>query len=123
MWEREPVLGAVARLLERARSGAGGTLFVVGQAGLGKTAVIERARERAGAEFQVGAGTGDAMETALPFGLFVQAQAGLGGGRMLEPTVAALSGGDARATRFYEVLRWLEGLAGRPVLLPLDDLP
>jgi DNA-binding CsgD family transcriptional regulator len=43
MTERGAVLGAVERLLEQARGGRGGALFVVGAAGLGKTALLEHA--------------------------------------------------------------------------------
>lgn len=123
MFERESVLGAVAGLLDRARDGAGGALFVVGEPGLGKTSVLAHTRRLAGSDFVVGAAAGDPMETALPFGLAVQALAGLGGERLLMAGEPAAPGGDTRTARFYRVLRWLEVQdGGGPVLLALDDL-
>jgi DNA-binding CsgD family transcriptional regulator len=122
MFERDDVLAAIAGLLARAREGAGGALFVVGEPGLGKTSVLRQARRLAGSAFLTGAAAGDPMETAMPFGLAIEALTGLGGERVLLPAGPAVLGGDARTTRFHQVLRWLDGRDGGPVLLALDDL-
>jgi chromosomal replication initiation ATPase DnaA len=43
LWEREVVSAAIAALLERAAAGTVGALFIGGDAGLGKTALVGRA--------------------------------------------------------------------------------
>ena len=45
---REPERGHVERVLERARSGESATLALVGEPGIGKTALLDHAAERAG---------------------------------------------------------------------------
>ena len=121
MLEREGAVDAAASLLGHASAGQGGTLFVLAEAGLGKTSVLDSACRNAKDEFSIGLARGDAMETALPFGLLSQALSALGGdvldGQSREP-----SGPDRRAARFYAVLRWLEQSAPRPALLALDDV-
>ena len=67
-----------------ARAGRGGVLFVEGEAGLGKTSILESARRLAEPDLRVGLAQGDAMETSLPFGVLDQALAALGG-----PSLAA----------------------------------
>jgi len=121
MYERDGVLAAIGLVLERARSREGRTLFVIGEAGLGKTSVLLRAREMAEG-FATGVGRGQAMEATLPFGIISEALRSLGGP---SPTDAsggsALAGLDARATYFYSTLRWLES-RHEPALILLDDL-
>jgi hypothetical protein len=93
-------------------------LFVVGEAGLGKTAALESAcglAEERG--FAVGVGRSNAMESALPFGVFAEALASLGGREVFEREALDLPGPDVRAVQFYAALRWLEGFATAPVLL------
>jgi DNA-binding CsgD family transcriptional regulator len=118
--EREGVLRAATRLVDDLRQGRGGVLFVTGEAGLGKTAVLNRARRLAGgAGLPVAEARGHPMESALPFGLMAQALAGVGGRGLLgedRPGTAS-----DRSCRFYRVLRWLEE-RGQPVLFALDDL-
>ena len=122
MWEREAVTAATARLLRRVRvERQGGALFVIGEAGLGKTAVVEQASRLAGPDFKIGFARGDPMESMLVFGLLSQSVDGLGGHGLLEPAPAGESGTDRRAAQFFAVLRWLEGQAG-PLLWALDDL-
>ncbi len=123
IWEREGPLSAIGRLLDGARSGHGGSLFIIGEAGLGKTTLVDQARALAGSAFRVGVGRGDAAESTLPFGILDQALGPLGLRDALEGTEGTAKRGlDARATRFYAVLRFLEGLAENPTLLILDDL-
>ncbi len=121
MLEREGVLAAFAVVLERARAGQGQALFVIGEAGLGKTSVLERGREIA-AGFAVGIGRGQAIEATLPFGIVSEALRGLGAGTPLDASRGAGGAGlDARAAYFYATLRRLEGRK-QPGLILLDDL-
>ncbi len=62
------------------------------------------------------------METSLPFGVLLEALQGVGGQGVLEPDESAAGPASDRASRFYGVLRWLQGEAGRGTLLVLDDL-
>ncbi|HEX9562225.1 MAG TPA: AAA family ATPase [Candidatus Dormibacteraeota bacterium] len=121
MFEREGVLAAIALVLEGARAGQGQALFVIGEAGLGKTSVLERAREQA-AGFVVGVGRGQAIEATLHFGIVSEALRGVGAGTPLDvPRSAASAGLDARAAYFYATLRHLESIK-QPALILLDDL-
>jgi DNA-binding CsgD family transcriptional regulator len=117
LWERGGVSEVVADLFDSARAGRGGVLFVEGEAGLGKSSILESARQMAQPDLRVGLGQGDAMETSLPFGVLDQALATLGG-----PTLVTGShGATARPEQLYRLLRWLESL-DQGVLIALDDV-
>jgi tetratricopeptide (TPR) repeat protein len=118
--ERETAWAAVTRLISRARAGWGGVLFVVGEAGLGKTTILDQARELACPDVRIGWGRGDVMEASLPFGLFAAVLDTVAGPCDLLAT--GPRGGDVQAARFGAVLRWLEETVTQPVLLVLDDL-
>lgn len=126
MLERGDVLEAVRRVLERAHAGHGRALFIVGEAGLGKTAVLEAAIDHARGQFRIGIGRGDAVETALPFGLIGQALEHLLGAALLADDLLVPSGAAASdvsaATRYYATLRRLREAATAPLLLALDDV-
>lgn len=123
MLERDSVTQAIERLLQEARRGHGGALFIVGEAGLGKTTVLEFACGLAAPTARVGVARGDVMETALPFGLMAQAVEDLGGTEGLGQVRPGVPADDARASHFLRTHRWLQGLAaGGPVLLAFDDL-
>jgi hypothetical protein len=127
MVERGDVLGALERLLQDARDGRGGALFVVGPAGLGKTTVLEAAITTAGTGFAVSVGRGDQVESVLPFGLIGQALDQILGGRLLGGSVAQIENNSATAdtvpeARFYGILRGIREAAVGPLLLALDDL-
>lgn len=115
--ERSGVMGSVRRLLESAAHGHGGALFIVGEAGIGKTTMVEYALTLAEGRFRIGVGRGDRVEAVLPFGLIGQA---------LDPLFG--SGPHDSATdvpaemRFYEILRRVREAAGEPLLLAFDDL-
>jgi DNA-binding CsgD family transcriptional regulator len=120
--ERDGVTGAVAGLVGAVGAGRAGALFVVGEAGLGKTAVLGYGRDLAAAAgLQVGSGRGHPMEGALPFGVLVQVLGEAGGPGLLRDGRPGSGRGDDRASRFFGVLRWLERRDG-PVLLVIDDL-
>jgi len=123
LWEREVVSAAIAALLDRVAAGTSGALFIKGDPGLGKTALVGRAgRLAAERGFRVGSGRGDPMETSLPFGLFTQAFGELGGAMILQDAGSGLTGPDARGAQFYGALRWLALPGAAPVLIALDDL-
>lgn len=123
IWEREAAVAAIEATLNDVRAGRGSALFLAGEAGLGKTTMLERTRTLAGSTFAVGAGQGDAAEATLPFGIFSQALDDLGSRGSLEPDGNSIvAAADARAARFYIVLRFLERKSVVPLLLLLDDL-
>src|SRR5260370_26159186 len=78
IWEGDGTLGAIDRLLSEAREGRGRSLFIVGEAGLGKTTMVERASAAGRDQFRISIGRGDAAESSLPFGVIDQALRGLG---------------------------------------------
>lgn len=126
MGAREAVDRAVHTLLDGLATGRGGALFVSGDAGLGKTTVLKQCRAVASDRaMRVGWGTGDPMETSLPFGVVAQAAAELAGQgcHPLELHASGTSVAEGRAARFYRILEWLGGqAASEQVVLILDDL-
>jgi DNA-binding CsgD family transcriptional regulator len=110
--ERDAPLDAIRQLLGRAATGHGGAVFVVGEAGLGKTSVLAWAVDAARAVFRIGSGRADVAEAMLPFGILEQT---------LKPLI---TGSDelAQPPRFWTVLRQIRELADRPLLIALDDL-
>jgi len=68
--ERESELARVDALLAAARAGRGGMLLITGPAGIGKTALLAAARERADqAGTRVLAGRGGELESGFSFGV------------------------------------------------------
>jgi DNA-binding CsgD family transcriptional regulator len=121
IWERAEAVAAVQGLLTDARGGQGRSLFIVGEAGLGKTTMLERAQALATESgLRLGIGRGDAAESNLPFGIMDQALRMLGYGSDPKPN-AQRSGLDARSSEFYATLQFLEE-SSPPTLILLDDL-
>jgi ATP/maltotriose-dependent transcriptional regulator MalT len=123
LWERERQLAAADACIAAARQGRGGATFVLGDAGLGKTALLAEIGRRAGEAgdaLDVVRARCDPMETSLAFGLLAQIGHGLGGGDLpwSEPAVP----GEDRAAVLYRTLRWLAAAAHGPVLVTIDDL-
>src|SRR6266567_3456208 len=121
IWERDGTLGAIERLLSAAQEGRGRSLFIVGEAGLGKTTMIDRAQQGVAGSFRIGIGRGDAAESSLPFGIIDQALRGLGFRRPSNAKALRQTPLQARATRLYAAEQFLEGLPS-PSLILLDDL-
>lgn len=121
IWERDAALGAIEHLLSEAREGRGGSLFIVAEAGLGKTTMVERAAALAGDQFRISIGRGDAAESSLPFGVIDQALRGLGFRGPMDAKSARRSPAQVRAARSYAALQFLDELPSRALLL-LDDL-
>jgi tetratricopeptide (TPR) repeat protein len=122
VWEREAVERGIRGLLDRLRQGAGGALFIVGDAGLGKTTMLEFARTQAVPDVPVGDGNGNAMESSVPFGLLTDALWSLAGQDVVRMASRRNWAGDTRAALFYEVLRWLRHPGRGPLLFALDDV-
>ena len=71
--EREDELARVDALMTAACTGRGGVLLITGPAGIGKTVLLEAARERAAqAEMRVLAGRGGELESDFSFGVVRQ---------------------------------------------------
>ena len=89
LWEREDELARVDALISAACAGHGGVLLVTGPAGIGKTALLEAARERATrAGMRVLAGRGGELESGFSFGVARQ---------LFEPLLAGASAAEREA--------------------------
>jgi DNA-binding CsgD family transcriptional regulator len=119
--EREAALVRVRAVLESAVSGRGKALFVLGEAGLGKTTLLEQAVELAGGRLAVGVGRADVAEAALPFGLLGQALEPLLGSEVLSPRSEHTASYQPAADRLYAILYRLREVAVKPLLIALDD--
>lgn len=149
---RNDELSLLSAALERARSGHGRTVFLVGEGGVGKTRLVMTVAERAAAAgFTVAVGRGYPVETGVPYALFADALVpalrsldpqslaaatrGISGelGRLfpaLLPESAAYRGdaargdpADAKARLFWSLSQMLARVAARsPLLLVLENL-
>jgi DNA-binding CsgD family transcriptional regulator len=119
--EREEALSAIRELIDNAALGGGGALFVLGEAGLGKSTVLEHALDLAAGRMVVTVGRADVAEAALPFGLLGQALEPLLGPDVLAPTGDNNQAHERAANRLHAVLHRFRETAVRPVLVALDD--
>jgi DNA-binding CsgD family transcriptional regulator len=120
--ERDETVEAVELLLSDAASGRSRALFVLGEAGLGKTSLIDLAMAQATrAGLPCGLARGHPMETGLPFGLAMQALDAVGGCDLLGSEHLRSDSVSDRAATFFRVLRWLQD-RGSQLLLALDDV-
>ena len=123
LWERDRTLDTAAARIDAARDGRGGTVFVQGDGGIGKTSVLHEVVQRTGADITVAGARCDPMEAALPFGLLLQLVHATGGDDdQVWSATADLGGADARSATFTRSLRWLREAASRPLLITVDDL-
>src|SRR5215467_6257864 len=121
MVERDGAMAAARRLTEDALAGRGGALFVAGEAGLGKTTVLEHVVAMARGRFTVGVGRADVAEAALPFGLIGQALETVLGGPAWPADSVTGGLAPAPADFFYTVLAGLRVAASEPLFVALDD--
>jgi DNA-binding CsgD family transcriptional regulator len=122
--ERDAAIAAVAATVEAARQTESSVLFLLGEAGLGKTSLFALARSAASG-LSLGWAEGVAAETALPFGLLSQALQTLAPLDVLHEldNPVGLDSAQARARLYYHCTRALETLcATEPRLLLIDDL-
>ncbi len=120
LWERDGQRAAAAATLAAARDGRGRALFFLGEAGLGKTALLDEICGQADDDLVVARAYCDPMEAALPFGVLTQIVHDLGGTDPLG--VPAADQTEASTDTLYRMLRWLEEVAQRPLLIAIDDL-
>jgi hypothetical protein len=122
MAERDVVMTAVQELIEAALSGHGTALFVIGEAGLGKTTVLEHAVVLASGRFRTAIGRADIAESRAS----VRADRTGAGAAARRPGQAAAGPGRADVPAVRRLL--LRGAAAAPrsaatgpMLLALDD--
>jgi DNA-binding CsgD family transcriptional regulator len=112
--EREQFMQSLDDALVDAKSGRGSFIFLSGEAGVGKTAVVTRFATRAASTANVLAGACDALFTPRPLAPLADIAASAGG-----PVAELLSRG-ARPYEFADVL--LRTMRDEPTLLVLEDL-
>ncbi|MHB8245913.1 MAG: helix-turn-helix transcriptional regulator [Acidimicrobiales bacterium] len=120
LYERDGLLELVDEALEHAKAGQSGSLFFTGDAGLGKTTLLEHVAARAEG-FATGRGRGAPSESGLAYSVVLSALAELTGEAPFDVSVDASMVRSARGSRFYATLRKLESLS-QPSLILLDDL-
>src|SRR6476469_808014 len=109
---RSDELSLLSAAIDRARSGRGRTVFVVGEGGVGKTRLITTAADHAAASgFTVAIGRGYPVETGVPYALFADA---------LVPALRALD-----ASTLATATRGISAELGRlfPALAPEHSAP
>ena len=119
--EREATVRALQELLDEAVAGRGRALFVLGEAGLGKTTLLDHTVGLAAGRLSVGIGRADVAEAALPFGLLGQALEPLLGAEAFAGRAGEAGAHDSAANRLYTILHRLREVAVRPLLIALDD--
>ncbi len=119
--EREDAQSAIRVILDDAMEGRGGALFVIGEAGLGKSSLLDYAVDLAAGRMMLGVGRADVAEAALPFGLVGQALEPLLGPETLAPTHEGDHVYERAANRLHAVLHRFRDVAVRPLLVALDD--
>src|SRR6202034_3244539 len=65
--ERDEALRAITSAIDLARGGVGGALFLMGEAGVGKSSLIEAARARADDQLTIVEARGSLLERDFPF--------------------------------------------------------
>lgn len=120
--ERDEARASIDSALDLAGPG-GLALFFVGEAGLGKTTLLDLCWQLAGDGITLArAGCSELEASLLPFGLLTRLAESLGAPASAlrsgqgAPTVAA------RAGLFSDLLAWIRSRASSPILLLLDDL-
>lgn len=117
--EREAALGAVASLVERVGDGSGGALFVVAEAGLGKSTLLQHAVEGTRPGTSVVSVCADGAIVHVPYGVAQRVLGTLGWEASASAGAASPAGLALQACRSaVEVL----ALRREPTLLVLDDL-
>jgi DNA-binding CsgD family transcriptional regulator len=118
--EREAAFDVLARAMDAARSGAGRAVFIVGDAGNGKTALLDWAGVHASGLFRIQRAAASVMESSVPFA-FAEQFIGL-----LRPDRASATADSALGVRAsvhdvarVQVREWAQS---SPVLVLLDDL-
>lgn len=120
--ERDSAAAALFATLNRAQDGKIATSLVLGEAGLGKTALLEAAiAEAFQLGFEVARAQGAAAEVALPFG-YVSQLFPDEGAEDVPGFVATLPPQERAAVAWQRLRGWALRGRQRPLLLALDDL-
>jgi DNA-binding CsgD family transcriptional regulator len=110
--ERTPALGSVSDYLAAAASGHGRLVFIGGEAGVGKTTLVERVVQDAGSTVRVARGACDGSSTPSPLG-------------PLRDMLPALPGGvwpdGAERAEVFTRLSEALGRPGTPTLVVVED--
>ena len=117
--EREDQLATLGELQGAVASGSGHAVFVAGEAGAGKSALVQQFCDSAAASSRVMFGFCDALASPRPLGPLVDIAPSLGAdvtellkGRrrheLFEATLAALSGHDQPSIVVFEDLQWAD---------------
>ncbi|MHA6630614.1 ATP-binding protein [Pseudonocardia sichuanensis] len=117
--EREGVLGALADHLARADRGTGRLVFLHGEAGVGKTAVLDRFALTARTTAEVLTGWCDPLSTPRPLGPWLDVAPGLGGD--IEREMARASSSPGGLSHVLRLLR-TEFEARTSTVVVLEDL-
>ena len=122
---RETQLRTLCDQLDAVQAGRGGLVLVLGQAGLGKTALLDVAEGMSGERgIRVFRGTGDAAAQVIPFGPLLEALVSAHDAPVAAASLRDLSQSpDQRFWLLRELQESLERAALRaPVLILVDDL-
>jgi DNA-binding CsgD family transcriptional regulator/tetratricopeptide (TPR) repeat protein len=114
--EREPQLGRLEVLLAAAASGEGTMVLVGGEAGAGKTSLVQRFAEHVGRQSRVMIGACDAMSAPRPLGPLFDVAPKLG-----QPVPRLLREPERRNDLFGAVLDALS-TRGEPIVLVIEDV-
>jgi DNA-binding CsgD family transcriptional regulator/tetratricopeptide (TPR) repeat protein len=114
--EREPLLASMFAARDRAASGRGGTVLVEGEAGVGKTSLLQEFAAGAGNGARVAWGWCEALVTPRPLGP-LQDMA-----RALDPKVAELLEQGASPDRLFPALFNMLLDADEPTILIFEDV-
>lgn len=110
MLERENLLGTLRALLSESASGRGRVVSLFGEAGVGKSSLVQALAAKAGADVRVLWGACEDLTTPQPLGPLYDLMRGSGWRSAEEDTPIAL----------YSAV--LESLSARPTLVVLEDL-
>ncbi len=125
LFEREGALAAIDTALRRASEGGSGVLALVGEAGLGKTTLLDRCLE-GGRSLRTAHVVCSEIEGSIPFAvldrLLDRAGVAIAPRRDHEGGKLSHHPGDARVRRYEQLLDWLDNGVDGPLLLAVDDL-
>ncbi len=122
IFEREPIRAAIFDAMEQTRGGIGTSLFLVGEAGLGKTTLVNEACAQAKREgFSVAFAACSEVDTLIPLAMLERLLSGVELSPMRVDRLA-ISSADMLAARYIELSAWLREPRDSPLLLVVDDL-
>ncbi len=119
--ERDEEFDAIGAALEAARGGLTAVVLLLGEAGLGKSALLARARASAG-DFEMRQARGEAIDVVLPFGYLSQIFSRAGDPDLLAGCTTSMSAAERRSTVWETFRRFLDRTGRKQLLLLLDDL-